>query len=217
MDYDAWGNVLEDTNPGFQPFGFAGGIYDQNTGLVRFGERDYDPITGRWTTKDPIKFLGGQLNLYIYVHNDPIQYVDPLGLSRNGGLINYPILPGGGGRGGASNIWRTKPVNLPSTRRVTVDMPHVQSGHMSGGSRVSPNKTLFPQNMNPSQVERAIKDAYSQCKRVDTQGDRVKVRGTSSDGLPIEMWVNTRTRVIETAYPIPMPPSGGFYPLYPVP
>jgi YD repeat-containing protein len=47
MDYDAWGNVLLDTNPGFQPFGFAGGLYDSDTGLVRFGARDYDPETGR--------------------------------------------------------------------------------------------------------------------------------------------------------------------------
>ena len=39
MDYDAFGNVTRDTNPGFQPFGFAGGLYDKDTGLVRFGAR----------------------------------------------------------------------------------------------------------------------------------------------------------------------------------
>jgi len=38
--YDDWGNVLEDTSPAFMPFGFAGGIYDPDTGLVRFGARD---------------------------------------------------------------------------------------------------------------------------------------------------------------------------------
>ena len=76
MDYDVWGRVLEDTNPGFQPFGFAGGIYDQHTGLVRFGARDYDPETGRWTTKDPIRFAGGDTNLYGYVINDPVNLFD---------------------------------------------------------------------------------------------------------------------------------------------
>jgi len=54
MDYDEFGTVILDTNPGFQPFGFAGGIYDRDTGLVRHGARDYDPETGRWTAKDPI-------------------------------------------------------------------------------------------------------------------------------------------------------------------
>ncbi|MCB1094196.1 MAG: hypothetical protein KDN22_01310, partial [Verrucomicrobiae bacterium] len=42
MDYDAFGRVIVDTNPGFQPFGFAGGHYDSDTNLVRFGARDYD-------------------------------------------------------------------------------------------------------------------------------------------------------------------------------
>jgi RHS repeat-associated protein len=53
IDYDEFGQVTQDTNPGFQPFGFAGGLYDADTGLVRFGARDYDPAVGRWTAKDP--------------------------------------------------------------------------------------------------------------------------------------------------------------------
>jgi hypothetical protein len=43
--YDEFGRVLSNTNPGFQPFGFAGGIYEVDTGLVRFGARDYDAVT----------------------------------------------------------------------------------------------------------------------------------------------------------------------------
>ncbi|MCZ7625927.1 MAG: RHS repeat-associated core domain-containing protein [Candidatus Methylomirabilis sp.] len=62
LDYDEFGNVLTDTHPGFQPFGFAGGLYDPDTGLVRFGARDYDAGTGRWTAKDPIRFKGGDTN-----------------------------------------------------------------------------------------------------------------------------------------------------------
>ena len=46
IDYDEFGVVTQDTNPGFQPFGFAGGIYDPDTGLTRFGARDYDPGSG---------------------------------------------------------------------------------------------------------------------------------------------------------------------------
>jgi len=88
LSYDAWGNVLEDTNPGFQPFGYAGGLYDPDTGLMRFGARDYDSEIGRWTAKDPIRFDGGT-NLLAYAFGDPVNLVDSDG--RNpwvaGGLI----------------------------------------------------------------------------------------------------------------------------------
>lgn len=80
MDYDEFGNVISDTNPGFQPFGFAGGLYDPDTGLVRFGARDYDAYTGRWTAKDPILFEGGDTSLYGYVRGDSINQLDTDGL-----------------------------------------------------------------------------------------------------------------------------------------
>jgi RHS repeat-associated protein len=88
MEYDEFGQVLTDTHPGFQPFGFAGGVYDPDTHLVQFGARDYDPETGRWISKDPILFAGGDTNLYGYIANDPINFVDPNGKGPViGGLI----------------------------------------------------------------------------------------------------------------------------------
>ncbi|MBE2224709.1 MAG: hypothetical protein IAF02_24425, partial [Anaerolineae bacterium] len=75
LDYDVWGNVTQDTNPGFQPFGFAGGLYDRDTGLVRFGLRDYDAATGQWLSKDPVGFAGNSTNLYAYVGSDPVNYI----------------------------------------------------------------------------------------------------------------------------------------------
>jgi len=81
IDYDSFGNVILDSDPSFRiPIGFAGGLYDADTGLIRFGVRDYDPAIGRWTAKDPIDFYGGDLNIFGYVSNDPISLVDPLGL-----------------------------------------------------------------------------------------------------------------------------------------
>ncbi len=79
LDYDVWGNVTENTDPAFQPFGFAGGVQDILTGLVRFGARDYDPVTGRWLGKDPIRFSSGDFNLYRYVLADPMNGFDPDG------------------------------------------------------------------------------------------------------------------------------------------
>ena len=81
VDYDSFGNVIEDTNESFRiPFGFAGGLHDRDTELLRFGFRDYDPDVGRWTAKDPIFFAGGDTDLYGYVLNDPVNWIDPWGL-----------------------------------------------------------------------------------------------------------------------------------------
>jgi len=90
MRYNEYGQVLEDTNPGFQPFGYAGGLYDPDSGLVRFGARDYDAEIGRWLAKDPIGFWGSA-NFYAYVDNDPLNLIDP------SGLINIPGIPGATG------------------------------------------------------------------------------------------------------------------------
>ena len=80
VDYDSFGNIISDSNEAFMvPFGFAGGLHDRDTGLVRFGYRDYMPEIGRWTAKDPILFEGGGTNLYGYVLNDPVNGVDPTG------------------------------------------------------------------------------------------------------------------------------------------
>ena len=81
IDYDLFGNIINDSNTAFDmPFGFAGGLHDRDTGLVRFGFRDYDPDIGRWTAKDPIGFAGGDTDLFGYVLNNPVNAVDPLGL-----------------------------------------------------------------------------------------------------------------------------------------
>ena len=78
LDYDSFGNILSDTNPAFQPFGFAGGIYDVHLSITRFGARDYDASIGRWLTKDPIGLVGG-LNTYVYAMGNPVMYIDPNG------------------------------------------------------------------------------------------------------------------------------------------
>jgi RHS repeat-associated protein len=79
IDYDEFGNVTNDTSPGLTPFGFAGGLYDKDTGLVRFGVRDYNASVGRWTAKEPRRFRSGP-NLYGYAWEDPIDMRDQNGL-----------------------------------------------------------------------------------------------------------------------------------------
>jgi RHS repeat-associated protein len=84
IEYDTFGNVLSDSNETLAvPFGFAGGLYDPDTKMTRFGYRDYDAETGKWTAKDPIGFNGGDTNLYGYVLGDPVDWIDPSGLDRS--------------------------------------------------------------------------------------------------------------------------------------
>ncbi|MEO8133023.1 MAG: RHS repeat-associated core domain-containing protein [Betaproteobacteria bacterium] len=115
LDYDEFGKVVADSNPGFQPFGFAGGLYDAQTGLVHFGAREYEPDTGRWTAKDPIGFGGGDANLYGYVLGDPVNRTDPRGLIFGDlldailkplpiGTWGIPCPPGSGDTQGEANV-----------------------------------------------------------------------------------------------------------------
>ncbi|MEZ4221843.1 MAG: RHS repeat-associated core domain-containing protein [Polyangiaceae bacterium] len=81
-DYDAWGNrAVTAGTEDFVPFGFAGGIHDADTRLVRFGARDYDPQVGRWTAKDPLGFVVREVNAYTYSGGDPVNRIDVVGLN----------------------------------------------------------------------------------------------------------------------------------------
>jgi RHS repeat-associated protein len=103
IDYDEWGNVTNLVDPActlggtelcFQPFGFAGGVWDVTTGIVRFGAWDYDPQARRWTQKDPIRF-DGDTNIYAYGGNDPVNGIDPSGefYDPTCGIPGYPPCP----------------------------------------------------------------------------------------------------------------------------
>jgi RHS repeat-associated protein len=88
LEFDEFGRTLADSAPGFQPIGFAGGLYDADTGLTLFGTRDYDPVAGRWIARDPIRF-GGGANSFTYCSDDPVNRVDPTGRDDSqGGLFD---------------------------------------------------------------------------------------------------------------------------------
>ena len=78
LEYDPFGKVTSDTSPGFQPFGFVGGMHDADTGLLHLGAREYDPETGAFTRRDPSGLEGGE-NQYAYAGGDPVNYWDPDG------------------------------------------------------------------------------------------------------------------------------------------
>lgn len=63
------------------PFRWSTKYTDDESGLVYYGYRYYNASTGRWLSHDPIEENGGD-NLYGYVGNDSIDYVDPFGLEE---------------------------------------------------------------------------------------------------------------------------------------
>jgi RHS repeat-associated protein len=76
--YDPFGTLIQKTGSLNQPYMFSTKEYDEETGLSYYGYRFYSPTIGRWTTRDPIGEEGG-INLYGFVGNDPVHYVDPKG------------------------------------------------------------------------------------------------------------------------------------------
>jgi RHS repeat-associated protein len=81
--YDAFGRLTSESDSLGLPVGYAGGLTDPVTHLVRFGARDYDPDLGRFTAPDPTLFASGQFNLYAYVADDPVDGTDPRGLDES--------------------------------------------------------------------------------------------------------------------------------------
>jgi RHS repeat-associated protein len=151
LDYDPFGAVIGDTAPGFQPFAFAGGLYDQHTKLVRFGARDYDPAAGRWTTKDPILFAGGDTNLYAYAANDPVNRRDGNGLDgpTDGGVCAGP--PPVDLNLGKPLYFDKSPQPAPPPLCPTCAVPSAAGGGSgTGGAPSSPLLSLGPFRFTPS-------------------------------------------------------------------
>lgn len=59
---------------------FGGGLFDEDTGLVLFLFRDYDPSTGHFIQRDPLGLRGGDVDVYGYCLDDPVNLIDPIGL-----------------------------------------------------------------------------------------------------------------------------------------
>lgn len=84
MRYDAFGNPLRGLQgPVRFPLGFAGGLFDADTGLTRFVWRDYDADTGRFTALDPLGAKGGDRDWYGYCVDAPVNRMDVWGLEES--------------------------------------------------------------------------------------------------------------------------------------
>lgn len=119
-DYDPLGRRVADDAPGAQPFGFAGGIHDPVTGLVHLGARELDPVTGRFTRRDPLRFAGGQTNLYLHADGNPVDWHDPSGTQVQ--VCSRPFIGSG---------------------PMSIDHAYIKTGKHAKGMDLDPNGTLF--------------------------------------------------------------------------
>jgi len=83
---EPFGNDVPNNNPsGFGafdfPLRFPGQYFDRETNVAYNINRDYDPSIGRYVESDPIGLRSGK-NTYAYVGDNPLSYVDPLGLAK---------------------------------------------------------------------------------------------------------------------------------------
>jgi RHS repeat-associated protein len=95
--FGPFGELIRATGPMAKanPLRFSTKYQDDETDLLYYGYRYYNALTGRWLNRDPIGERGGR-NLYAFGPNNPVDTIDPLGLSLAdgtfGGGIGGPLL-----------------------------------------------------------------------------------------------------------------------------
>jgi RHS repeat-associated protein len=94
--YDSFGKVTSEVNPESVDvvFGFTGRAYDEATGLQNNLNRWYDANVGRWISEDPVGFAVEDANVYRYVGNSAIAYVDTDGLLKIKIQLQNKHIPG---------------------------------------------------------------------------------------------------------------------------
>lgn len=171
---------------------FQGGRYDSATGLYVFGFRDYDPSAGAWMQRDPVGLAGGDLNLYRFVGNNPVNYIDPTGLAGYwaGGGYNPYNWPGYALDWWYENDKPTDPVPpsvVPSTPKPSQkfgDQPEDDFSRRYGGSGAAgnyPRSGDIPTNNAWRESGSLIKKLFDQIR--DTLIDR------ATDALPCKLLV----------------------------
>lgn len=85
---------------------------------------------------------------------------------------------------------------------MTIDIPHILSGHTPSGGRNPKGKKDIFWGMTATAIEKAVEEAYNTSEKLKTQGYSILVEGYSSTyKIIIDIWVNLKDKIIETAYP----------------
>ncbi len=80
-DYEPFGATWDETGTLSNPYQFTGREYDDEAGMYYYRARYYNPYNGRFITEDP-RIMSAGSDLYVYVNNNPVNFIDPLGLQQ---------------------------------------------------------------------------------------------------------------------------------------
>lgn len=148
--------------PARQPRRENGHDYDETaSGMLFYGFRYYDPETGRWLSRDPIGERGG-LNLYAFVGNDPVGFIDVLGLAVDGS---------------AEHNLNPNPASVPTSSNrlyavywMLADIPDPRGGSLPLGGLFTDNGCDIYEKENGVKVSRASKhDEKTHCSEGETK------------------------------------------------
>jgi RHS repeat-associated protein len=124
-EYDAFGQPYSGDLSGMMNLGYTGKPYDAATGLYNYGYRDYSPVAARFTTVDPIR---DRNNWFAYVNNDPVNWIDPWGLSASDPKSN----------------------NIGETNTAASQLPYLKDVQPSTGNTTQTTTNSVQQNGNAS-------------------------------------------------------------------
>jgi RHS repeat-associated protein len=94
--YDSFGNIVADSGSVIaDDVTYTGREHESELGIYYYRARYYDPLTGRFMVRDPLGFAAGDVNLYRYVGNAPVNFNDPFGLERSYTFANISLSGGG--------------------------------------------------------------------------------------------------------------------------
>ena len=157
-EYDAFGQVVSKQGTQRSPFRFTARELDEATGLYYYRARYYDPALGRFLTKDPVHARGTDalaLNAYAYARNNPIRYVDGMGLEPNqvsyGAItLGRPASPPAAQAGNSGAITVDSPAMPPAAN------PGPPSGQSWGSAPETSLETVFEPRPSGAAIARYV-------------------------------------------------------------
>ncbi len=217
--YDAFGTVQTPSALGNR-FLFTAREFDQQTSLYYYRARYYSPSLGRFLSRDPLSYLP-DANLYRYVNNNPVNFIDPLGFTLTGGSIGPTILhhPAPDIVPLPRDSW---PEPLPGPQRDMWPEPQIGSTDKPQGCPPHSTGQQPPRLYDPAGNESEDTSAEDRARELGLKGHENPQappgpgfiwKGNGQPGSGQGAWVNEgsgETIHIDINHPVPKPPHIGY-------